>query len=117
MKDADVAGRWSDALEGLLTADQIPAEVDPADMLALATANGTTVWPGCQFLDGRPAHGMSVLLALVNPDVVDRWSLAGWLVAPNRRLDGMRPIDAMHDGRSDQVIFLAQQMAARQDRG
>lgn len=117
MEDADVAGRWADALDGLLTADQIPADVDPAEMLALVTADGTTVWPGCQFLDGRPARGMSVLLAVVHPAMVDRWSLAGWLVAPNRRLDGMRPIDAMHYGRSDQVIFLAQRMAARQGCG
>lgn len=109
-----MTSRWNDALEGLLTADQIPADVDPAGLLALTVGDGTTVWPGCQFRDGQPAPGMSVLLTVVDPDVVDRWSLAGWLVAPNRRLDGARPIDTMHDGRSERVVDLAQRMAARQ---
>jgi len=56
---------------------------------------------------------MAAVLAAVPEPVVDRWTLAGWLAAGNRALDGQRPVDALHDGRRDRVIELAHALAAR----
>lgn len=56
---------------------------------------------------------MAAVLEVVPATVMDRWSLAGWLAAPNRQLAGDVPFDALHDGRERLVVELAGRLAAR----
>ncbi len=122
LDDADVAARWADALDGFYTADTVrgllggvtkQAVSKRADLLALCTGRGRVVYPKMQFRRSRPAPGMADVLAAVPEAVVDRWTLAGWLASGNHHLGAERPIDALHDGRSDQVFRLAVTMTAR----
>jgi hypothetical protein len=122
LRDDEVARRWEMALGGFYTAQTVgevlhgvtrQAVSKRRDLLALRTGNGRVVYPRLQFRRGSPAPAMAELLASVPDPVVDRWSLAGWLAAPNRRLDGERPIDAMHDGLEREVLVLATGYAAR----
>ncbi len=121
LDDEQVAARWAEVLEGFYTADTVgemlggvtkQAVSKRADLLALRTGRGRVVYPKMQFRRSRPAPGMAAVLAAVPDTVVDRWTLAGWLAAPNRQLDGERPVDALHDGRRAQVMDLATALAA-----
>jgi hypothetical protein len=122
LDDRQVASRWADALDGFYTAETVAellggvsrqAVSKRADLLALRTGRGRVAYPRMQFRRSRPAPGMAAVLAAVPEPVVDRWTLAGWLAAGNRALDGQRPVDALHDGRRDRVIELAHALAAR----
>ena len=122
LDDAEVAGRWSEQLEGFYTAETVrellggvskQAVSKRKDLLALRTGRGRVVYPKMQFRRSRPAPGLSAVLAAVPETVVDRWTLAGWLSSPNRHLAGDRPIDALHDGPQGLVVELASAWADR----
>ena len=122
LDDAEVAERWAEALEGFYTVETVrdllggvtrQAVSKRPDLLALRTGRGRVVYPKMQFRRGRPAPGMADVLAAVPDTIVDRWTLAGWLAGSNAHLDGDRPIDALHDGRHEQVVALATALAAR----
>lgn len=120
--DREVAARWTEVLGGFYTVDTVrellggvtkQAVSKRADLLALRTGRGRVVYPKLQFRRSRPAPGMADVLAAAPESVVDRWTLAGWLASPNRNLSGDRPVDALHDGRRQQVVALAAEVAGR----
>ena len=107
---ADVVAGWGEALEGFFTQgevrDLLGRTTRDAELLALWTGDGRVVYPRMQFRGRRAAPGMAEVLAAAPEAIIDRWSLAGWLAAPNRHLDGDRPMDALHDGRREDVLRL-----------
>ncbi len=122
LDDREVAARWAEAFDWFYTAETVAellggvsrqAVSKRADLLALRTGRGRVVYPRMQFQRSRPAPGMAAVLTTVGEPVLDRWTLAGWLAARNRALDGKRPVDALHDGRTNRVIELAEALVAR----
>lgn len=61
------------------------------------------VFPLNQFVDGRPAPGISDLISIFG-DGRKAWQ---WLVEPSSEFDSMPPLDLLKDGRRDQVLAAA----------
>ncbi|MGK7755146.1 antitoxin Xre/MbcA/ParS-like domain-containing protein [Roseovarius sp. C03] len=58
------------------------------------------VYPARQFAHLRPAEGIEAIIEAF-PTAEDAWD---WLVTPNRSLAEKPPIDALHDGKTDDVL-------------
>jgi hypothetical protein len=82
------------------------------DLLALRTGSGRVVYPIFQFIDGRPVEGLGEVLKALPDHVVSRWTVASWLLTPQRDLDGARPIDALADGSPHVVVRAARRWAS-----
>lgn len=67
-------------------------------LLALTTGSGRVVYPAVQFRDRVLASGLDQVLEVLPESLVSRWTVASWLVSPDRDLDGERPIDLLFDG-------------------
>ena len=55
---------------------------------------------------------MAEVVSVFAPVVATPLTTAAWLTAPNRRLGGARPIDALRAGDADRVVALARRAAA-----
>jgi len=68
-------------------------------VVALTTADDVIVIPAFQFdRQLRPWKGIDQVLEILVPDVVDEWTLASWLTAPQPTLDGESVIDRLAAG-------------------
>lgn len=68
-------------------------------LLALTTSDGHVVVPAFQLGDDlRPLPGIPEVLAVLTPDVVDEWTLASWLTAPQPRLEGRSVVGHLAGG-------------------
>jgi len=85
--------------------------VSKRSLLALRTGNGRVYYPAFQFANGRPIAGLADILAVIEENLVSRWTLASWLVSPEDDLDGASPIDALSAGEVQRVLEVAQAWA------
>jgi hypothetical protein len=84
-------------------------------ILVLTTADGTLVYPAFQFGDDNEVlKGFAEILQCFEPDVVDDWTLAGWLISPLKSLGGKSIVDWLRRGKDLQTAKqLARQAAVR----
>ena len=74
-------------------------------IVALTAADGEVLFPLRQFRgDGTPADGIREVLSLFT-DAAEAWE---WLVLRNRVIGGVAAIDALRDGRVDEVLRAAE---------
>lgn len=83
-----------------------------ARLLRLRNRDGRPVYPVVQFRGRGTLPGVAEVLRLLD-GVVEPLTSASWLTAPNRALGGARPVDALRDGRIDEVLAVAGRFAAR----
>jgi hypothetical protein len=79
-------------------------------LLALTTGSGKVVYPAFQFRDRQLVHGLDRVQKELPEPLVSRWTLASWLVTPERDLGDERPIDVLFDesqGSVDDVVRVA----------
>lgn len=68
-------------------------------VLSLTTADDVVLIPAYQFdRHLRPWKGIDQVLAILTSDVVDEWTLASWLTAPQPTLNGESVIDRIAAG-------------------
>jgi hypothetical protein len=94
----------------LLGTTEAAVRGDPG-LLRLTNRDGTIVYPVCQFDAGRPLTGVGKAVVMLS-DVWQPLTVASWLTAPNRRLDGRTPVQALRDGDADVVDVLARRARA-----
>lgn len=79
------------------------------DVIALRKGGRKHVFPLAQFVDGRPAAGISDVLSLIgNPRLA--WL---WLTRPATQLDGRIPIDLLRADQVDEVVEAARALVLR----
>jgi hypothetical protein len=66
-------------------------------LMALATGSGRVVYPAFQFRGRQPVQGLGPVLSVLPESLVSRWTLASWLVTPERDLGDRGPIDVLFD--------------------
>jgi hypothetical protein len=76
-------------------------------LLAISTDTGL-VFPAIQFSGHSPIRGLAEFLSIF-PDR-NPWARLNYLVNPELRLGGRRPIDSLRSGEVDQVIAAACQV-------
>ena len=84
-------------------------------LLGLRTRDGAVVYPAFQLNDRNEVHpGLSRVLQCFDPESVDDWTVAGWLVAGQRSLGGLSIIEWLASGRPrNKAVDLARAQAAR----
>jgi hypothetical protein len=83
-------------------------------VLALTTQDGHTVVPAFQLgIDLRPLPGLSKVLQILTPDVVDEWTLASWLTASHDALDNDSVIGHLAAGREPARVCALAESARR----
>ncbi|HLE69952.1 MAG TPA: hypothetical protein VJH87_09745 [Vicinamibacteria bacterium] len=84
-------------------------------LLGLRTVDGAVVYPLFQFNERNEVlPGLSDVLQTFDPDDVDDWTLAAWLVAPQRSLGGSSIVRWLASGRPSKVALdLARAQASR----
>jgi hypothetical protein len=106
--DAAGGGLTLQAVAELL--DEPPSKVarlaEQRSLLAVPTESGP-LFPTIQFSGHSPISGLHEFLR-VFPDP-DPWARLNYLVNPDQRLHGKRPIDSLRSGEVDQVIAAARQ--------
>lgn len=83
-------------------------------LLTLTTGSGRVVYPAFQFRGRQLVHGLDRVLNELPEPLVSRWTLASWLISPERDLEGERPIDVLFDEDQaglDVVVGVARQWA------
>lgn len=100
---------------GNISREAIAERRDRRTLLALRTTDGSYVYPVFQF----DAHNevLPVLVEVLqcfDGKNVEGWTVAGWLVASQRSLQGRSVVDMLASGRaSEKVVELARAQAAR----
>ena len=102
-------------LLGGITRQAVDDRVRRRRLLALRTADGKYVYPTFQFdRKGQVLAGLPQVLRTFSKDVVDGWTLAGWLRARQRQLNGSSVVDWLRGaGDEEQVGLLAREAAER----
>ncbi|MBA2495636.1 MAG: DUF2384 domain-containing protein [Acidimicrobiia bacterium] len=81
-------------------------------LLRLTMRSGPIGYPVWQFHGRRLLPGIAEVGAVLGPAAASSWTVASWLTSPQPSLDGVRPIDALHDGRVEAVVDEARRVAA-----
>lgn len=99
-RQASLAKRWG------CTRQAVGDKVARRKLLALTTSDGVVLIPAFQLdRDLRPLRDLDKVLAKLSSDVVDDWTLASWLTAPQPLLDGRSVVDALGDGVDRSIVF------------
>jgi hypothetical protein len=119
--------RWDDVLGPFYTTTKV-AEIlggisrqaladrrDRRTLLVLKTADGILVYPTFQFDEHNEiVRGLPEVLQCFRGFDVDDWTLAGWLVAPSRALEGHSAVEWLRLGYDlEPVLSLARATARR----
>lgn len=95
-----------------VTLDQLDGMVLRGDILCTPSSDGTALYPTFQFGPGDALlPGLSHVLAVLDPKMLDPWGDALWLRAPTTRFDGLTAAEVMRQPDLDLTLT-----AARQDR-
>lgn len=86
---------------------------DPT-LVRVTNRDGTTVYLACQFEASRPVTGLGEVVLMLS-GVWLPLTVASWLTAPNRQLDGRSPVGALRDGDAGAVQALARRAKADVD--
>lgn len=81
-------------------------------ILALKTGSGTLAYPTFQFRGRQALPGLKDVLAPLPESLVSRWSVASWLVTPDRELGDRSPVDLLEEGQVVLAVRSARQWAA-----
>ena len=102
-------------LLGNISRQAIAERRDRCTLLALRTADGSYVYPVFQFnAHNEVLPGLAKVLQCFESKDADEWTVAGWLVASQRSLNGRSVIDALASARAgEKVVELARAQAAR----
>lgn len=83
-------------------------------VLALTTADGVVLVPASHLTAHlRPLPGLDAVLRLLTPDVVDAWTLASWLAAPQQRLHGESVLQRLVERPGDATVLAIAESAYR----
>lgn len=96
------------------TAADILRRAESNTLLACPTAEGTPVFPVCQFnADGSTVAGLPDVLAAMDGGTADHWQIALWMNTPVDTLNDQTPAQALRAGDVKTVRKLAEHTAAR----
>jgi hypothetical protein len=76
-------------------------------LLALPTKDGQLVYPLFQFRDGKPLPEMPRIIEAFGKARISPWTLASWMVTPQRPLEGASPVEWLKRGRSSETVLEA----------
>lgn len=101
-------------LLGEISRQAVMDRVQRRTLLGLKTADGVWVYPRFQ-LDERNEvlSGLAAVLQAFDPDEVDEWTLAAWLVSPLQPLGGRSVIDWLREEREPEAVLALARDAAR----
>ncbi|QNE46228.1 hypothetical protein F1C58_04420 [Glaciihabitans sp. INWT7] len=96
-----------------VTRQAISKQARQRRLLVLKSASGTVVYPAWQFNEKAeaPPH-LADVLKLIDPDNRDALGSALWLNRPAARFDTLTPAEALHAGRTAEVLRAAGQIAS-----
>jgi len=80
-------------------------------LLALRTGSGQVVYPQFQFQEDTPVRGLAPVLEALPEQLVSRWTVASWLVSPQRALQYATPMALLRDGSHRPVVAAARSWA------
>lgn len=76
-------------------------------LLRLRLRDGRVGYPVFQFDGRRVCTGLRDVVNVLLPAVETAWTVASWLTTPHPQLDGHRPMEALREGRTEEVVALA----------
>jgi hypothetical protein len=79
-------------------------------LLRLKTRSGRVAYPLVQFDGRRQLPGVADVVRTLT-DVADPLTITAWLTGAHPALDGVRPVDALREGRRDEVLAAARRFA------
>jgi len=110
----------TDAVRSLLAREGDPVSRQAVHkrkgLLILTTGSGRVVYPVFQFRGRQLAPGLDRVLNELPEPLVSRWTVASWLVDPERDLGDERPIDVLFDedqAGQDAVVRVAHNWAGQ----
>lgn len=87
-------------------------------VLALRTADGAWVYPSFQFDErNQLLAGLAEVLGCFDPESVDEWTVAGWLVARHQALGGETVVERLRRGGDLEAVLVLARDAARRFAG
>ena len=89
----------------LNVSEEIVEDRHKAGMLIAVRSGGKYGYPACQFTSDGIVEGLAVILEAI-PVRAD-WMRLEWLLVPDDALDGLSPLEALKEGRIDDVIDIA----------
>lgn len=93
-------------LLGGITRQAVAKKVEEGALLAVEGPERARRYPTVQFGDdGRPVAGLKEVVKAL--PTRNSWIRLNWLVRPERRLEGRRPIDVLKEGRIADVVAAA----------
>lgn len=96
------------------TAADVCKRVEHRKLLACVTAEGTLVFPTCQFNpDGSSVAGLAHILDTMTGATTDSWQFALWMNTPVDELNDRTPAQALQSGDTKIVQEFAEHTAAR----
>ena len=96
-----------------VTRQAISKQARQRHLLMLKSASGTVLYPAWQFNDeAKPPPQLAEVLKLIDPDNRDALGSALWLNRPAARFDTLTPAEALHAGRTAEVLRAAAQIAS-----
>jgi hypothetical protein len=81
-------------------------------LLALPTKDGQLVYPLFQFRDGKPLPEMPRIIEAFGDARLSPWTLASWMVTPQRPLENVSPVDWLKRGRPAETVLEAARRSA-----
>lgn len=118
--------RWDELLGPFYTTTQVAKllggisrqavmdRVQRRTLLGLKTADGVWVYPRFQLDENNQVlPGLASVLQAFDPQEVDEWTLAAWLVSPHRSLGGRSAIDWLREEREPEAVLALARDAAR----
>lgn len=81
-----------------------------ARLLRVRTRDGRPVYPVLQFTGRGQLSGVAEVVAALR-GALEPLTVASWLTAPQRELDGRRPVDALRAGIVEPVVLAARRLA------
>lgn len=91
------------ALLGGVTRQALLDRVRRNKLISMRTADGHLVWPAWQFRDRAALPGLDRVLGAVDHGVVDSWTLASWLRAPQPAAGGRSVADLLSGGEPSDI--------------
>ena len=80
-------------------------------LLRVRNRDGRPVYPVVQFDGRRQLPGVPDVVSVLQP-AIEPLTVAAWLTAASPALTGRRPVDALRDGQSTEVLALAKRLAS-----
>jgi hypothetical protein len=81
-----------------------------AGVLIAVRSGGIYGYPACQFTSDGIIEGLAVILEAM--PMRDDWMRFEWLLVPDDALEGLSPLEALKEGRIDDVIDVARAQGA-----